>query len=67
MTRVRFLRPNGELDRVVEAAPGTVLLDLAVEFAVGAEEADQRHAIFPWSRAASPMRRQAEASSSSPV
>ena len=29
MTRVRFLRPDGELDREVEAAPGTVLLDLA--------------------------------------
>jgi ferredoxin len=29
MTRVRFLRPGGELDREVEAAPGTNLLDLA--------------------------------------
>ena len=29
MTLVRFLRPDGELDREVEAAPGTVLLDLA--------------------------------------
>jgi len=29
MTRVRFLRPDGELDREVEAAPGTNLLDLA--------------------------------------
>lgn len=29
MTRVRFLKPDGELDREVEAAPGTNLLDLA--------------------------------------
>ena len=29
MTRVRFLRPDGSLDREVEAAPGTVLLDVA--------------------------------------
>ncbi len=29
MTRVRFLRPDGELDREVEAAAGTNLLDLA--------------------------------------
>lgn len=29
MTRVRFLRPDGELDREVEAPPGTNLLDLA--------------------------------------
>ncbi len=29
MTRVRFLRPDGVLDREVEAAPGTNLLDLA--------------------------------------
>ncbi len=29
MTRVRFLKPGGELDREVEAAPGTNLLDLA--------------------------------------
>ncbi len=29
MTRVRFLTPGGELDREVEAAPGTNLLDLA--------------------------------------
>lgn len=29
MTRVRFLRPDGSLDREVEAAPGTLLLDLA--------------------------------------
>lgn len=29
MTRVRFLRPDGTLDREVEAAPGTNLLDLA--------------------------------------
>lgn len=29
MTRVRFLRPDGQLDREVEAAPGTNLLDLA--------------------------------------
>ena len=29
MTRVRFLKPDGTLDREVEAAPGTVLLDLA--------------------------------------
>ena len=29
MTLVRFLRPDGTLDRQVEAAPGTNLLDLA--------------------------------------
>jgi len=29
MTRVRFLRPDGELDREVEAVAGTNLLDLA--------------------------------------
>ncbi len=29
MTRVRFLRPDGELDREVDAPPGTNLLDLA--------------------------------------
>ncbi|NNC47991.1 MAG: 2Fe-2S iron-sulfur cluster binding domain-containing protein [Sphingomonas sp.] len=29
MTLVRFLKPNGTLDREVEAAPGTNLLDLA--------------------------------------
>ena len=29
MTRVRFLRPDGELDREVEAPPGTNLLELA--------------------------------------
>ena len=29
MTLVRFLRPDGTLDREVEAAPGTVMLDLA--------------------------------------
>ena len=29
MTRVRFLRPDGVVDREVEAAPGTNLLDLA--------------------------------------
>jgi ferredoxin len=29
MTRVTFLKPGGEVDREVEAAPGTVLLDLA--------------------------------------
>ena len=29
MTLVRFLRPDGALDREVEAAPGTNLLDLA--------------------------------------
>ncbi len=29
MIRVRFLRPDGTLDREVEAAPGTNLLDLA--------------------------------------
>ena len=29
MTRVRFLRPDGSLDREVEAAAGTLLLDLA--------------------------------------
>ena len=29
MTLVRFLRPDGTLDREVEAAPGTTLLDLA--------------------------------------
>jgi ferredoxin len=29
MTRVRFLKPGGELDREVEAAAGTNLLDLA--------------------------------------
>jgi ferredoxin len=29
MTRVRFLRPDGELDREVEAPAGTNLLDLA--------------------------------------
>ena len=29
MTRVRFLKPDGELDREVEAPPGTNLLDLA--------------------------------------
>ena len=29
MTRVRFLRPDGALDREVEAPPGTNLLDLA--------------------------------------
>jgi ferredoxin len=29
MTRVRFLRPDGELDREVDAAAGTNLLDLA--------------------------------------
>jgi ferredoxin len=29
MTRVRFLKPDGSLDREVEAPPGTVLLDLA--------------------------------------
>lgn len=29
MTRVRFLRPNGELDREVDAAPGSILLDVA--------------------------------------
>lgn len=29
MTRVRFLKPDGELDREVEAAPGINLLDLA--------------------------------------
>ena len=29
MTRVRFLKADGSLDREIEAAPGTVLLDLA--------------------------------------
>ena len=29
MTRVTFLKPDGALDRAVEAPPGTVLLDLA--------------------------------------
>ncbi len=29
MTRVRFLKPGGELDREVEAEPGVNLLDLA--------------------------------------
>jgi ferredoxin len=29
VTRVRFLRPDGSLDREVEAAPGMSLLDLA--------------------------------------
>jgi ferredoxin len=29
VTRVTFLKPDGALDRAVEAAPGTVLLDLA--------------------------------------
>ena len=29
MTRVRFLRPDGELDREVDAAPGSILLDVA--------------------------------------
>ena len=29
MTLVRFLKPDGELDREVEAPPGTNLLDLA--------------------------------------
>ena len=29
MTRVRFLRPDGSLDREVEAPSGTLLLDLA--------------------------------------
>jgi len=29
MTLVRFLRPDGQLDREVEAPPGTNLLDLA--------------------------------------
>ena len=29
MIRVRFLHPDGELDREVEAAPGQRLLDLA--------------------------------------
>ena len=29
MIRVRFLKPDGSLDREVDAAPGTVLLDLA--------------------------------------
>lgn len=29
MTRVRFLRPDGTLDREVEAAPGSVLLEVA--------------------------------------
>ena len=29
MTKVRFLRPDGTLDREVDAAPGTSLLDLA--------------------------------------
>jgi ferredoxin len=29
VTRVTFLKPDGEVDREVEAAPGTVLLDLA--------------------------------------
>ena len=29
MTRVRFLRPDGTLDREVDASAGTVLLDLA--------------------------------------
>ena len=29
MVRVRFLRPDGHLDREVEAADGTILLDLA--------------------------------------
>ena len=29
MIRVRFLKPDGELDREVDAAPGTNLLDLA--------------------------------------
>jgi ferredoxin len=29
MTRVRFLRPDGELDREVDAPAGTNLLDLA--------------------------------------
>ncbi|MBB3763762.1 2Fe-2S iron-sulfur cluster-binding protein [Sphingomicrobium lutaoense] len=29
MTRVRFLKPNGEIDREVEAEPGTNLLALA--------------------------------------
>ena len=29
MTKVRFLSPDGTLNREVEAAPGTVLLDLA--------------------------------------
>ena len=29
MTRVRFLKPDGSLDREVDASPGTVLLDLA--------------------------------------
>jgi len=30
MTLVRFLRPNGTLDREVDAAPGSNLLDLAL-------------------------------------
>lgn len=29
MTRIRFLRPDGTLDREVEAAPGSTLLDVA--------------------------------------
>jgi ferredoxin len=29
LTLVTFLRPDGAVDRVAEAAPGTVLLDLA--------------------------------------
>lgn len=29
MTRVTFLKPGGEVDREVDAPPGTVLLDLA--------------------------------------
>lgn len=29
MTRVRFLKADGSLDREVEAAPGSVLLDVA--------------------------------------
>ena len=29
MTRVRFLKPDGQIEREVDAAPGTNLLDLA--------------------------------------
>jgi ferredoxin len=29
MTRVRFLRPDGQIDREIDAPPGTNLLDLA--------------------------------------
>jgi ferredoxin len=29
MTRVRFLHPDGSLDREVDAAPGSILLDVA--------------------------------------